>query len=132
LSGAFSSSAFDTNAFSVLAWDFGTTPPPVVVRGGHFGKKRHEEHREREFSDELEAKQRLRQQIVEAMDGPHAEVIEEVLSDYIAPEKAYLPPIQRMQWDKIYRQLDHVEMALLLHLSIAEDDDDEDWLLLNG
>jgi len=131
LSGAFSSSAFDTNAFSVLAWDFGTTPPPVVVRGGHFGKK----HKEREFSAELQAKRRLHDQIVQAFDGPHAEAAEEALEAYlapVAPETRYLPPVERIQWDKIYRQLDQVEMALLVHIAAAEDDDDEDVLLLNG
>lgn len=33
----FSSASFSTGALSVLAFDFGGTPPPAKIVGGHFG-----------------------------------------------------------------------------------------------
>ena len=134
MSGAFSSTAFDTNAFDTNAWDFGTGPTPTTTVGGHFaGRKKR--HHERDFTEELSAKHRLREQIREAIDGPHAEVVQAAISEYIRPQRSDARALsldERINWDAIYQNLERVELTVLTHIAMAEDDEDEDLLLLNG
>jgi hypothetical protein len=133
LSGSYSDSAYSTSAFSTGAFDFGTAPPPVVTVGGHFaGRKKRKPH---DYADERAAKARLREQIRAALEGPHAEQIEQALSAYISPQKTdtrYVPVTERVRWERIYDALGTVELLLLSHLQMAEDEEDDDLLLLNG
>ncbi len=129
---AFSHEAFGKDtAFSSLAFAFDTGPtPPPTTFGGHFGKK----HRERDFTEEVEAKKRLREQVRLAVEGPQAEVAQEALKDYIHPQKSdsrYVPVEHRIDWAKIYKDMEMVELTLLLHLAAAEDEEDDDFMLLN-
>ena len=131
MSGSFSDTAFGKDtAFSSAAFDFGGAAPVVSV-GGHYGKKR----RERDFSEDREARHRLREQIRDAIEGPQAAVVQTAISEYIRPQKQdarLLSLDERIDWDKIYRNLEMVEATMLMHIAWAEDDDDEDLLLLNG
>ena len=134
---AFSDTAFGKNtAFSDAAFDFGAGPAPAAS-GGHFAGKRKPRRRREMFAAEISARARLREQIRTALYGPEhiAQATEEAIAEYIAPQKTdsrYLAPEERIRWDLLYRQLDLVEASVLLHIVAAEEEDDEDWLLLNG
>ena len=108
----------------------GTTP--VVTTGGHFLPKK---IKPRDFSPEREARARLREQIREALEGPARQTVEAAIKDYVHPQKfdtVYVPLDSRIDWQKIYDNMQLVETTVLMHLQMAEDDDDEDFLLLNG
>lgn len=132
---AFSDGAFGKNtACSASAFDFGGAAVVVVTKGWPGTKKRKTDEAWRE---ERDARDRLKARIRMAMDGPPhvAAAVQDVLSEYIAPQKSdarYVPLDARIRWDEIYRQLDLVEAQVLMHVAAAEDEDDEDWLLLNG
>ena len=110
---------------------FSTTSTTVVTKGFAGWKK----HRPRDFTEERKAKEFLREQIRSAVEGPQAEVVKAAISEYIRPQKTdsrALTLDQRIDWDKIYRNMEIVEATVLMHIAIAEDDDDEDLLLLNS
>lgn len=131
---AFSDTAVSTSAFSDAAFDIGSES--AAASKGWPGE--YTKHRERNFSEELSAKHRLRAQIRAALEGPVevAEAVEEAISEYVRPQKTdsrYLPLDARINWDRIYRNLAQVEATVLMHIAWAsEEDDDEDLLLLNG
>lgn len=99
---------------------------PAVTPGGHFlpRKKRKQE------KQAASAREKLRAQILEAIDGPPE--LAAIVAPYVEPEVPEAPwraPEYRIDWDRLYRDFNRVERDLL---QAIEDDDDEDWLLLNG
>ena len=132
---SFSDSAFGKDtAFSSGAFDFGAGPAPTTVTGGHFLPRK--KAKQRDFPEEREAKALLREQVRQAVEGPHAEAVQEAIQEYIHPQKSdsrYVPVQDRIDWVKIYRNMELVEAMVLMHIAQAEEDeDDEDFLLLNG
>lgn len=123
MSGAFSDSAFGKdNAFSSGAFDFGTVTPVVTTVGGHFLPRKKRREGPDEHVEKFKATQRLREQIRQAIDGP--------VPEYIEPQKpvVWTVPEPELDWVGISRELDRLERGF----REIEDDDDEDWLLLNG
>lgn len=131
---SFSDTAFSTSGFSDAAFDIGTE----AATGSKGWPGEYRKHRERDFSEELSAKHRLREQIRAALEGPVevSQAVEEAISEYVRPQKTdsrYMPLDARIDWDRIYRNLAQVEATVLMHIAWAsEEDDDEDLLLLNG
>lgn len=110
---AFSSTAFNTAAFSQTAFDFGTAPPPVVItidtHDGFDGGKEHSKKRE--------AKDRLHNQVEEAF----RRAFEKPASPApVQADAAYFDPLQGFIFPA-YRELPKVD----------DDSDDEEWLLLS-
>lgn len=127
---SFSQNAFLTDAFSNQAFDFGTPTPVTTTTGGHFAGRKRKKYYEEDVTESARARERLRATIIEAVEGPKAEVAQTVLSAYIAPQDAdslYLPLLQRINWSKIDSNIDQIVAELARAI---EDDDDEDTLLL--
>lgn len=136
MSDAFSDTAFGKNtAFSDDAFAFGTAAP--VSAGGHFGGRRRK-HREEDVSHSLENRNALRRAIRTAIDGPEhvSEAVAEALEPFARAQKtdARLVPLdERIDWgmlDSRFAEIDRILSAAIRQAE--EDDDDEDWLLLNG
>lgn len=122
MSGAFADTSFGKDtAYSSAAFSFGSSS--VTTTGGHFLP---EKRKKRNYQDQIDARARLRAQILEAIDGPAP--IPDALEPYV--ERApWMPPAAQVDWNALYRDFERAESALNDWL---EEDDDEDWLLLNG
>lgn len=126
MSGAFADTSFGKDtAFSSGAFSFGTPSPPVVTTtGGHFLPEKKKKHN---YQERIDARARLRAQILEAIDGPAP--IPDVLEPYVEQAKPWMPAASQVDWGRLYRDFECAESAINEWL---EEDDDEDWLLLNG
>ena len=124
---AFDSGAFLTDAFSVNAYDFGSTPPVVVVVDTHDGKRKRDIWKKR-----IQDRERLLAQIHEAIDGPNVQIIEEALEPFARPQisDARLVPIaERIDWDAFRDMFSEIETALMEARRRADDEDDDEFLL---
>ena len=96
---SFSSGAFDTGAFDAGAYDFGGAPPPViVVIDTHDGERKR--RRDEEFK---QARERLREQIRIAIDGPDAPELSPQLEAIAVESKA--PLELRVDLDELVNQI---------------------------
>lgn len=112
MSGAFSDSAFGKDtAFDSTAFEFGGAAPVVVVIDTHDGERKHRRHKE--FK---EARERLREQIRIAMDGPQADEILPELEKISAPAKPWKrePIEQRVRFEDLLE-----EVGLVAHIREA-------------
>lgn len=126
---SFSSSAFLTDAFSDQAFDFGAPTPVTTTTGGHFGGRR-KKHREEDVSHSRQARERLRESIRSAIEGPAAPAVEAALARFARPQATdsqYLPLLDRIDYDSLAGRIAEIEALIA---TAIEDDEDEDILLL--
>lgn len=127
---AFSSSAFSTNAFSTSAFDFGTSPTPTPVTGGHFLPR--QGNRKATLSNILtiykEAKKLPRKQTKELRDAI-AEFVEPVVA-----KKAVLPDYEKINYEalqanqiayeKFITAIDNIQNQMVKYEYLQKQDDE--------
>ena len=87
----------------------------------------------KQWRSQIEAKERLHEQIRIAIEGPDAEIIEKALEPYAAPQLAdavFVPLLERIDWNALTGAIADIEHELRAAMQRAEDDDDEDFMLL--
>jgi len=102
----------------------GSSPSAAVIHGGHFlGRK------QRRRFDDLERRRRLRQIIEDLIDEP---IVLVNLAPYLHRPASAQAARPKLNWAKIYQNMDEIERKLLFSREIIEkervDDDDEDML----
>lgn len=127
---SFSSTAFDTDAFSESSYEFDGAAPVVVVVDTHDGARKRKEWQAR-----IDARNRLRGQIKEAggWPDPMADAIEEVLEPFAKPQladSAPIPLVDRIDWNELKVSVLEIEQEIAAARQRAEDEDDDDALLL--
>lgn len=136
MSASFSDGAFGKNtAFSDTAFEFGAAAATVV--GGHYGGRRKKRHEE-DVSHTRAARERLRSDIRLAIDGPEhiSATVAAALEPFAraqASDARFVPLDERIDWGRLDSRFAEIDRILSAAIRQAEeDDDDEDWLLLNG
>lgn len=131
---SFSNAAFDTNAFSVAAFDFGTPATRRIDTHDGFDENRKEHDAKRE------ARVRLREQIRVALEGPQAETARKALTPYSVKSES-VPFLDTVDLDRVEKRLGKMKalQRILKDLEVTEftanamraiEDDDEDIFFL--
>lgn len=120
-----------------------TTPPtPAVTTDTHDGAWRKEPKRDRKRREEgyravIAEREALRQQIIEAIDGPApvAEAAAAVLEELAAPQQTdalYRPLYTRLDWDRVWERQQTIETAILIaRAREAQAEEEDEFILMN-
>ena len=102
-----------------------SSPAPIVTVDTHDGVRK-----KRDWAKDRRARDELRRQIIEAIDGP--EVLEAV-AEFIKPQKADEAPKpieQRFDFAGLLRDIERLEAVRALVLKRQQDEDDDELLMV--
>lgn len=119
----------DTGPISMAAFWMGgagdTSSPAVTVVDTHDGLKK-----KADWTRDRRARNELRQQILDAIDGPE---VREAVAEFIKPQKADEAPKpieQRFDFAGLLRDIERLEAVRALVLKRQQDDDDDELLMV--